>query len=204
MHLLLATILTSEALTNLLIAAVVALLFGSVTASVLSHFLTGHRADKEFRLKKLEELYNMAEVALRDYQNLYTSCKFNTDHYAKATEALYDNSIEIIKRYDPVEPSYSVMKIIVNLYFNDTLLPAYNFVYEARTTYRDVAAIAVLSRQDIKNQDKYNFDNQAKELAVACDNAIKSHKEFIERLLRNSIELRQEPIIAWIKRMINN
>ena len=200
MHLLLAAILTPEALTNLLIAAVVALLFGSVTASMLSHFLTGHRADKEYRLKKLEELYNLAEVALRAYQALFSFCKNNTDRYT-VTNAVYENSEEIIKRYDSPEPSYTIMKVIVNLYFNDELLPAYKYAYEARIAYRKVAKMAIQDCQETRG--KGNYEYLANELAVACDNVLKSHEEFIERLLRNSIELRQEPVIAWLKRMIH-
>jgi hypothetical protein len=39
-----------------LISAVVSVLFGSVAAAIVSDFLAISRADKEYRLKKLEEL----------------------------------------------------------------------------------------------------------------------------------------------------
>lgn len=49
-----------------LIAAVISVLFGSVAAAFVSHLLASRRAEYEFRLKKLEELYLAVEAASRN------------------------------------------------------------------------------------------------------------------------------------------
>jgi hypothetical protein len=49
-----------------MIAAIVSILFGSVAAAVVSHALGAARGDKEYRLKKLEELFVSIECACRN------------------------------------------------------------------------------------------------------------------------------------------
>ena len=61
-----------------LIAAVVSMFFGSVAAAIVSHFLTVSRADKEYRLKKLEELF----IAVQFWCNHLKKVYFNLSEVA--------------------------------------------------------------------------------------------------------------------------
>jgi hypothetical protein len=62
---------TQEIIVPALIAALVSILFGSVAAAIVSHLLTISRADKEYKLKKLEELFIAVQFWCNHLKKVY-------------------------------------------------------------------------------------------------------------------------------------
>jgi hypothetical protein len=56
---------------NFLFPVLASVLFGSVAAALVAHFLTTFRADLEYRLRKLEELYVALEASVRHVRVIY-------------------------------------------------------------------------------------------------------------------------------------
>lgn len=102
-----------------LIAAVVSMFFGSVAAAIVSHFLTVSRADKEYRLKKLEELF----IAVQFWCNHLKKVYFNLSEVAANNLTWNGARLRDVPRIEQAEASYAAALMLSNVFFKDLTFP---------------------------------------------------------------------------------
>jgi hypothetical protein len=108
-----------QLLITTLISAVVSVLFGSVAAAIVSHFLAISRADKEYRLKKLEELF----IAVQFWCNHLKKVYFNLGEVAAGHLPWNEARLRDLPRIEQAEASYATALVLSNVFFKDLTFP---------------------------------------------------------------------------------
>lgn len=100
---------------NFLLPVFASVLFGSVAAALVSHLLTSFRADQEYRLKKLEELYVAIEASVRHVRMIYHSL-INVAHGALSWKDAVVKGDALMVNY---QRDHSTATMIASVYFPD-------------------------------------------------------------------------------------
>src|SRR5437763_11656686 len=98
-----------------LVAAAVSIFFGSASAALLSHVLSSYRAEKEYRLKKLEELFS----AVQTWVHLQRIYHFRLCDIATA-ETTGNEGVELANRAgEQAQREFYRAFMISKIYFGD-------------------------------------------------------------------------------------
>jgi hypothetical protein len=135
-----------------MIVSVATILCSGVVSAVITHKLSAGLAEKEFRRKKLEELY----FALHTYCGKLFSTNMVWPRVMRGEITYNDANDLIIKNHDKEDKSHDVAQMLVNIYFPQ-LRPQLE---------------AIIQRRDRINQIRSAF-KKAYERQENCDRFIK-------------------------------
>ena len=129
------------------------ILCSGVISAIVTHKLSTGRAEREFRRKKLEELF----FAVHTYCNKLISANLVWPRVMSG-EITYDEANELnIKNHDKQDKSYEIAQMLVNIYFPQ-LRPQLK---------------AILKRRDQINQIRSEFKKIYQQRGEPCESFIK-------------------------------
>jgi hypothetical protein len=172
-----------------IVAAAVSVLFGSASAALLSHVLSSFRAEKEYRLKKLEELFS----AVQTWVHLRRIYHFRLCDIATA-ETTGNEGVELANSAgEQAQREYYKSLMISKIYFED-LTPPLDRIRECEEKGREIAARFVSEQV---NGNKYPAYQQA--FDDVCSNLIKFRDEFDEKLFEEAKRVTRGALLAWTR-----
>jgi hypothetical protein len=176
-------------LTPVLITALVSALFGSVSAAVFSHLLTSFRADKEYRLRKLEELYLTVESAGRNLRISF--------HYWAEVAGGVMLWIDAVDRGQvpllDFQREHSTAMMIANIYFPDLAHIVDRLAQLARDVDGKVNAFRVVQI------DGMQFPSYESEFSAAAEEMKKRQQEACEKIIDASQEVRRGRLFGRLR-----
>jgi hypothetical protein len=103
----------NSAIAPAVVAAIVAIFFGSFSAALVTHLLTSYRADKEYRLQKTEELFNALHGWNKHQRYYYHQYQLIAGGYVDWETGVKAATAESVAMF----PYYATVSIIANVYF---------------------------------------------------------------------------------------
>lgn len=135
-----------------LIISVTTILCSGVVSAIVTHKLSTERAEREFRRKKLEELF----FAVHTFCTKLFSANIVWPQVMRG-EITYNDGLElIIKNHDRQDKSYDIAEMLINIYFPE-LLPHLQ---------------AILKRRDQINRIQSEF-KKSYQRQESCDSFLK-------------------------------
>jgi hypothetical protein len=135
-----------------LIVSVTTILCSGVVSAIVTHKLSTERAEREFRRKKLEELF----FAVHTFCTKLFSANIIWPQVMRG-EITYNDGLElIIKNHDRQDKSYDIAEMLINIYFPE-LLPHLQ---------------AILKRRDQINRIQSEF-KKSYQRQESCDSFLK-------------------------------
>jgi hypothetical protein len=172
-----------------LVAAAVSILFGSASAAFLSHTLSSYRADKEYRLKKLEDLFS----AVQTWVHLKRIFYFRLSDIA-TTETKANEGVELANSAgEQAHREYCRAFMISKIYFVDLTHPI-NRIHQLDKEGQELAERFIKEQSDGCKYPSYDegFEGARSEL-------LKSRDEFNEKLFEEAAKVERGRILDWVR-----
>jgi len=179
-----------EIIVPALIAALVSILFGSVAAAIVSHLLAISRAEKEYRLKKLEELF----IAVQFWCNHLKKVYFNLSEVAAGHVTWNDGLLRNVPRIEEAEKSYATALMLSNVFFKDL-----TFVLEQITKLVDELYV-VRTQFKANHQDGRAMPEYVTQFGQGVNRFEQLQNEFNEKLYQVAVDTNRGKLLASIKR----
>jgi hypothetical protein len=175
---------------NILLPILASVLFGSVAAALVSHFLTTFRADREYRLRKLEELYMALEAASRHLRLLYhlmtkvADCTMSWKDAAQKSDTLTGE----------FQRDQATAKMIASVYFPDLVFVVDRLQEVADQRFNTIESFRVAHVHG-KASPGYRTQFQAAFVSV-----LKRKREACEKVIEISKDVRR----GWFRTLLNS
>lgn len=173
---------------NFLLPALASILFGSVAAALVSHFLTTFRADQEYRLKKLEELYVAIEAASQHLRFHYYNMR-NVASGILPWQESFEKGNALLLDY---RREYSTATMIASIYFPDLVYVVGLLQVEAEKVSATVESL----RNVYVNGQAY--PDHEKAFAAAIQEARRRRNEACDKVVEMAATVRR----GWFHRLL--
>jgi hypothetical protein len=172
-----------------LVAAAVSVLFGSASAAFLSHTLSSYRAEKEYRLKKLEDLFSAVQMWVHLKRIFY----FRLSDIATGDSTGNEGTELANNAGEQAEREYSKALLIAKIYFND-LTYSMDRIRTLEDEAADTAARFITEQTD---GTKYPVYDEA--FGRTRGDLLDRRDAFHEKLFEEAEKVRRWDIAQWVR-----
>jgi hypothetical protein len=172
-----------------LVAAGVSILFGSASAALLSHTLSSYKADKEYRLRRLEELFSAVQTWVH-FKRIYY---FHLSDIATA-DTKGDEGVELANSAgEQAQREYYRAFMISTIYFEDLTHPL-NQILNLDTEGQELLARFAKEQTDGMKYPSYDeaFERARSEL-------LKRRDEFNEKFFEEAGRVKRGRMLDWFQ-----
>ena len=175
---------------NILFPVLASILFGSVAAALVSHFLTSFRADSEYRLRKLEELYLAVEASSRDLRLHY----HHMLNVAEGTRSWEDAAEKGDALMIDFQRDHHTAKMIASIYFPDLVYVVDRMGEVADQLHKTIDSFRA---ERIEGNDYPAYQS---EFAAASQAVRQRKQEVCEKIVETSKDVRR----GWFRTLLRS
>ena len=174
--------------------ALLALIFGGVTSAFVTQVLASHRADKEYSLKKLEELSKQVNLYCQHLHNVI----FNFYDLANALMAWEELAAKNKGENDALTYGEGAMESLTGIYFPDLVYPL-NRLKELA----DSVALAGVNFRRVQS-DGEKCPTELANFVKASDTLLTIQKEFQLKIYETANSIREGSVVRWLKARLDS
>ncbi len=171
-----------------LLSSLLAIFFGSVASAIVAHVLASHRTDREYRLRKLEELMLLESELLRWVANYFHFQEQIVEGILtfENMQAMKPAHMKASDDYYTIEDK---MNMVIDIYFSNDLMDSFENLRQASRKVLNLAFSGIHSREN-----EIHLKTQTQVIHNALNNYHSFRKDFRFHVSRTASFIRDNRI----------